>query len=83
MLDLLQPLPRTLKCDRQPPASPSEVPAVHVGGTKKLRPKVESKAFKLSSVDRNLESSLKGQAPLEKLPAEVPAECFPGFISVL
>jgi ankyrin repeat protein len=57
----------------RPPASTSEVPAVHVGGTKELRPKVESKTFKLSSIDRNLESSLKEQALLEKLSAEVPA----------
>ena len=48
-------------------------PAVNMGGTKELRPKVESKTFKLSSIDRNLESSLKEQAPLEKLSAEVPA----------
>jgi hypothetical protein len=58
----------------RPPVSTLEVPSLKLGGMKELRPNVKSKTtFKLSSIDRNLESSLKERDILERFPSEVPA----------
>jgi hypothetical protein len=57
----------------RPPVSTLEVPPVKLGGMKEPSPKVKSKTFKLSSIDRNLESSLKERDILERFPSEVPA----------
>ena len=57
----------------RPPVSTSKLPAVNVGDTKELRPKVESRTFKLSSIDRNIESSLKERDILGRCSSEVAA----------
>jgi ankyrin repeat protein len=57
----------------RPPASTSEVPAVDLGFMTSPGLKIKSKVFKLPSINRTLESSLRERDALESFSSEVPA----------